>query len=78
MITPIGMGDEDWSLKDILEAQQHDTFCAAMAHYLEEGTLPDTIMHRLVEEESDFEEEDEQPTTATLAPKVKQGWQNWC
>ena len=64
MITPIGAADASWDLKDVLLAQASDKFCATMMYYLKEGKLPSEVVEALVDDDSDYEDEEDEPVRA--------------
>ena len=74
MITPIGAADASWDLKDVLSAQASDKFCATMVYYLEHGHMPRALSDSIVDENSDYEdEEDLEPKADTKStPEVKE------
>ena len=74
MITPIGTANASWNLKDVLSAQASDKFRAAMVYYLEHGHVPRTLSSGIVNEDSDYEDEEDLESKADTrsTPEVKE------
>ena len=60
----MSVGGDTWCRKDTIEEQAKDKFCSSLKHDLTKGALPDTISDSLVEDDSDYEDEDDEQAGA--------------